>query len=96
MPPHCQLSVDVLVEQVQAAARAGLGGVILFGIPEHKDAEGTDSCDANANDANCDNGLWCDGAETCHVTSGCQVGTAPDCNDGVGCTSDSCNDGTDS
>ncbi|GAG15586.1 unnamed protein product, partial [marine sediment metagenome] len=46
--------------------------------------EGTDSCDNVANDANCDNGLYCDGAETCHVTLGCQSGTAIDCDDGVG------------
>ncbi|UCE59670.1 MAG: S8 family serine peptidase [Phycisphaerales bacterium] len=58
--------------------------------------EGTDSCDNVANDANCDNGLYCDGAETCHATLDCQSGTAVDCNDGVGCTDDSCNEGTDS
>ena len=58
--------------------------------------EGTDSCDNIANDSNCDNGLWCDGAETCHATLDCQSGTAPNCNDGVGCTDDSCNEGTDS
>ncbi len=58
--------------------------------------EGTDSCDNVANDANCDNGLFCDGAETCSATLDCQAGTAPNCNDGVGCTDDSCNEGTDS
>ncbi len=58
--------------------------------------EGTDSCDNVANDANCDNGLWCDGAETCDAVNDCQAGTPVDCNDGVGCTVDSCNEGTDS
>jgi len=58
--------------------------------------EGTDSCDHVANDGNCDNGLWCDGSETCHATLGCQSGSAPNCNDGVACTDDSCNEGTDS
>ncbi|MCH8147332.1 MAG: S8 family serine peptidase, partial [Planctomycetes bacterium] len=58
--------------------------------------EGTDSCDNVANDANCDNGLFCDGVETCHATLDCQSGTAVNCNDGVGCTDDSCNEGTDS
>ncbi len=58
--------------------------------------EGTDSCDFTANDANCDNGLWCDGAETCSATLDCQAGTAPDCDDSVACTADSCNEGTDS
>lgn len=43
----------------------------------------------------CDDGLWCNGAETC-VGGTCQSGTAPNCNDGVACTTDSCNESTDS
>ena len=58
--------------------------------------EGTDSCDNIANDANCDNGLYCDGSETCNAVADCQPGSAVDCNDGVGCTDDSCNESTDS
>ncbi|NOX58756.1 MAG: S8 family serine peptidase, partial [Planctomycetes bacterium] len=58
--------------------------------------EGTNSCDNAPNNASCDNGLFCDGAETCDVLLDCQAGTAVDCNDGVGCTLDSCNEGTDS
>jgi len=58
--------------------------------------EGTDSCDNIPNDGLCDNGQYCDGAETCHATLGCQDGTDVDCNDSVPCTDDSCNEGTDS
>ncbi len=58
--------------------------------------EGTDSCDNTANDGNCDNGLFCDGSETCNATLGCQAGTAPNCDDGVACTVDACNEGSDS
>ncbi|MCP4656316.1 MAG: hypothetical protein GY856_12960, partial [bacterium] len=58
--------------------------------------ESTDSCDNVVNHGNCDNALWCDGTETCDAVLDCQAGTAPDCNDGVGCTDDSCNEGTDS
>ncbi len=58
--------------------------------------EGTDSCDNTPNDGLCSNGLFCDGAETCSATLGCQSGTAPNCDDGVACTVDSCNEGTDS
>jgi len=43
MPPHCQLSPDVLAEEVRAAADLGLGGVILFGIPPVKDAVGSEA-----------------------------------------------------
>ncbi|MBW1881324.1 MAG: hypothetical protein JRJ84_23460, partial [Deltaproteobacteria bacterium] len=60
-----------------------------------------DSCDpvtgvANVpNDAFCDNGLFCDGAESCDLFADCQAGAAP-CDDGVGCTLDSCDEGSDS
>jgi len=37
MPGNCQLSVDALVKEAAEAKRLGLGGVILFGIPESKD-----------------------------------------------------------
>ncbi|HEY2839777.1 MAG TPA: porphobilinogen synthase, partial [Pirellulales bacterium] len=43
MPGVCQLSVDVLAEEVRAVAAAGVGGVILFGIPPEKDSLGQDS-----------------------------------------------------
>jgi porphobilinogen synthase len=49
MPAHAQLSVDLLQEEVREAAGLGLGGVILFGIPDDKDATGSDSC--------CDDGI---------------------------------------
>ncbi|MFQ5461828.1 MAG: M6 family metalloprotease domain-containing protein, partial [Phycisphaerae bacterium] len=57
--------------------------------------EATDACDHVANDALCDNGLFCDGAESCQVGVGCVNGTAPDCNDAIACTSDACNEATD-
>jgi len=41
MPGNYQLSPDLLADEVREAAELGLGGVILFGIPEHKDATGT-------------------------------------------------------
>lgn len=43
MPGNYQVSPDVLVEQAHEAKDLGLGGVILFGIPEAKDATGSDS-----------------------------------------------------
>jgi hypothetical protein len=57
--------------------------------------EATDSCDNVVNNAACDNGLFCDGVETCDAVLDCQAGTPVNCNDGVGCTVDSCNEGTD-
>jgi porphobilinogen synthase len=45
MPGVSQTSVDELVRDGLAAAELGVGGVILFGIPEHKDATGTAAWD---------------------------------------------------
>src|SRR3954468_16992511 len=47
MPGVSQLSVDLLLEEVKAARGAGIRSVILFGIPDHKDAQGTSAWDAN-------------------------------------------------
>ncbi|MBK8939605.1 MAG: hypothetical protein IPM79_18795 [Polyangiaceae bacterium] len=47
-------------------------------------------CVYTPNNASCNDGLFCNGVETCSVNQGCVPGTAPSCNDGVGCTSDSC------
>ena len=43
MPPHCQLSVDLIAEEAREAAKLGLGGILLFGIPSEKDGCGSDS-----------------------------------------------------
>ncbi|MEE8311309.1 MAG: kelch repeat-containing protein, partial [Candidatus Binatia bacterium] len=52
-----------------------------------------DSCDElndiivnTVNDGNCDDGLFCNGSETCDAAADCQAGTAPVADDGVGCT----------
>jgi porphobilinogen synthase len=41
MPGIFNLSVDTAVTEAKAARALGIPAVILFGIPEHKDAEGT-------------------------------------------------------
>ncbi|MDR1052790.1 MAG: porphobilinogen synthase, partial [Planctomycetaceae bacterium] len=43
MPGQFQLSLDEFAKEVEEAATLGLGGVILFGIPEVKDAVGSDA-----------------------------------------------------
>ena len=42
MPGVAQTSVDEMLRDAEAAAAAGVGGVILFGIPETKDATGSE------------------------------------------------------
>lgn len=39
MPGNYQWSVDTLVEEARSAASLGIGGIILFGIPDHKDEQ---------------------------------------------------------
>lgn len=48
-----------------------------------------------ADDAKCNDGLFCNGFETCSATKGCQAGTPPVTNDGVACTNDSCDETND-
>lgn len=43
MPGQCQLSPDMLANEISEAVELGLGGVILFGIPAVKDALGSDA-----------------------------------------------------
>src|SRR5437762_3026531 len=43
MPGQAQLSIDHIAEEAREAAKLGLGGIILFGIPAEKDPLGRDS-----------------------------------------------------
>ncbi len=54
--------------------------------------EDTDSIVNTPNDTLCDDNLFCNGAETCHLTQGCLAGTPPVIDDGVDCTADTCDD----
>jgi porphobilinogen synthase len=45
MPGVHQTSVDEMLKDARAAAEQGVGGVLLFGIPAHKDAEGASAWD---------------------------------------------------
>jgi porphobilinogen synthase len=43
MPGIAQLSIDQAVEECKVIRDLGIPGVILFGIPDHKDAVGSDA-----------------------------------------------------
>jgi len=47
MPGNYQWSVDRLVEEVASVKSLGIGGIILFGIPQKKDDRGTEAYDEN-------------------------------------------------
>jgi choice-of-anchor B domain-containing protein len=87
---------------------ACMNGVCQMGVPrdcndgvsctDDSCDEVSDTCVHVANNAVCNNGLWCDGIEICDPVLGCivQPGTVPDCDDGDECTDDSCDEVTDS
>ena len=45
LPGVYQTSVDERVKDAERAARLGLGGIILFGLPASKDATGSEAYD---------------------------------------------------
>src|SRR5512141_2430523 len=45
MPGNYQMSVDSLVDEVRTVKSLGVGGIILFGIPESKDERGSSGYD---------------------------------------------------
>ncbi|UCC30163.1 MAG: right-handed parallel beta-helix repeat-containing protein [Phycisphaerales bacterium] len=57
---------------------------------------GTHLCEYLPNDSLCDDGQYCNGSEACHPILGCQPGVPVDCDDGVDCTIDACDDVSDS
>jgi len=45
MPGVNQTSIDEMLRDAEAAAKAKVGGIILFGVPETKDATGSSAWD---------------------------------------------------
>ena len=43
MPGNDQLSIDLLIKEVREVRQLGIQSIILFGIPDHKDATGSDA-----------------------------------------------------
>ncbi len=77
---------------VAGLCRPGLAVDCNDGVTCTVDAcdEETGKCLHEPSDTRCDNDRYCDGLETCDPISGCLPGMAIDCDDGVACTIDSC------
>jgi hypothetical protein len=59
--------------------------------------ENAPACSVCAADAACNDGLFCNGLETCDVASSrCRAPVSPACDDGNPCSTDSCNESSDS
>jgi hypothetical protein len=52
--------------------------------------EASDACVTAPDDEACDDGAFCNGAETCDATAGCLPGAPLTCDDGIDCTLDQC------
>ncbi|MEE2789743.1 MAG: hypothetical protein VX589_20550 [Myxococcota bacterium] len=57
--------------------------------------EDTDTIEHRPDDTRCDDGLFCNGVEQCDANAGCRMGVPPGRDDGISCTIDTCNEGTD-
>jgi len=55
----------------------------------------TDSCEHAPTSALCSDGQFCNGNEICSTLSDCSAGTPVNCTDGIACTTDACNESTD-
>ncbi len=91
----------ISVSAVDVCAQSGSARTLVIGIISTDDGVPCtlDACNpANGavshtpNDALCDDGVWCNGQETCDAILGCQAGTPPVLDDGNGCTDDSCDE----
>lgn len=54
--------------------------------------DGAGECTHDTDNDLCQDGLFCNGTETCNATQGCLNGTVVACSDGRSCTSDSCSE----
>ncbi|MEM7582055.1 MAG: M36 family metallopeptidase [Acidobacteriota bacterium] len=86
-------NVQVRVRATDAPA----GGDIVEAGIDNVQFCGTGGGGGCTSDAQCSDGLFCNGAETCNLGTGvCEAGAPVVCGDGVSCTIDSCNESTDS
>ena len=67
MPGHARLSPDVAADEAAALAALGVGAVLLFGIPDSKDAGGSAAWDPQGPVPDAIAGRWGlrNGLETC-------------------------------
>jgi hypothetical protein len=57
--------------------------------------EANDSCTNTPDAGSCGDGQFCNGAEICDLALDCQAGTPVDCGDGIPCSIDTCDEGSD-
>jgi hypothetical protein len=63
-------------------------------VPDARDARDGDAPDVPCRiNSDCDNGVFCDGPELCEAGR-CRPGLPVNCDDGVSCTADRCDEGT--
>ncbi|MGB1318086.1 MAG: hypothetical protein ACPG5W_07755, partial [Flavobacteriales bacterium] len=94
----------ISVTAVNSCSQAGISQTLAVSVPTVDDGIPctVDACNpANGvvtntpDNSACDDGVWCNGQETCDALLGCQAGTPPTIDDGNSCTDDSCNEALD-
>ncbi|MCH8148276.1 MAG: hypothetical protein IH987_09835 [Planctomycetes bacterium] len=83
----CDAQLDCVVEPGTVPDCNDLVGCTLDSCDEVNDV-----CSNVPNNLLCDNGQFCDGPETCDPQNDCRPGIAPNCDDGIDCTDDSCDE----
>lgn len=84
-----------LEETAEDLGAAGFDETYGWGLVDAAAALGWTSAPECTIDADCDDGLYCNGVEACQAGI-CQVGTPIDCHDGNPCTTDFCDEATES
>ena len=79
---------------VNAGCQAGTPPILDDGVACTADTcdESTDTILHNPDNTRCNDGLFCNGAETCNQQLGCQSNQPPVIDDGVDCTEDFCDE----
>ena len=100
--PSCDVDADCDDGDACTGFENCVGGACVEGIPITCDsgvpcvvgtcAPDTGECSFAPDDTLCDDGLVCNGDETCDMVLGCQPGVALDCDDADDCTGDVCSD----
>jgi hypothetical protein len=103
-PPDCTVDADCDDGLYCNGAEACAAGTCVAGTPLACDDglgctldtcdEAADRCEHVPDDALCDDGLYCNGAEACAAGT-CVTGTPVACDDGVACTLDACDEAAD-
>ncbi len=100
MPVKTRIVLHVLALALVSLAGCGGGGESVGEDADQGDAPvdtsggdvAQDNPSACEEDTDCSDGVYCNGQEVCSSGGECEAGTAVDCDDADGCTTDTCDE----